>query len=468
MVFASYSYIIFLAITVVIYWVIPDKYRKYFLLLASYMFYCFSDIQLIALLILITLYNYYFAKYLVNHKNRINLTVGIVLNLVPLLYYKYLSFFLENVVLLFPVFHASINIHKYILPLGISFFTFQAISYQIEVYGGFPGYKKLLDFAIYIAMWPKLLAGPIVRPEELNDQLSEERIFTNVDYRAGYQRILQGLFKKIVIADNLAPIVNLVFLPTHNSLGWIDCCLGTVAFGLQIYFDFSGYSDIAIGSARLLGYRLPENFDYPYRAVSFSDFWSKWHITLSTWIRDYIYLPLAMKFGRKKTSIYIVTIFSMIVMGFWHGANWTFGLWGLWHGILLFFQNTIGKPLFFRPKGGKKIAAIITTYLAVNVGWLFFRAENIGHIWKMIKNIFMLEGGLKPTILQGKDVWLILLYSIGLSVWMIILPYFKEYIKKYPDFRDRTKWFQLIYNVVIIFTLILMERNTQSFIYFKF
>lgn len=468
MVFSSYSYIIFLAVTVAVYWIIPEKARKYFLLLASYIFYCFWDIKLIFLLISITLYNYYYAKYLINHKNKFNLTFGIILNLLPLIYYKYLPFISGNFFFLLPVFRDAIDIPKLILPLGISFFTFQAICYQIEVYGGFPGNKTLLDFSIYIAMWPKLLAGPIVRPEELDDQLSEGKIFIKADYREGCQRILQGLFKKIVIADNLAPIVNLVFLPTHNSLGWIDCCLGTAAFGLQVYFDFSGYSDIAIGSARLLGYRFPENFDYPYRAVSFSDFWTKWHITLSMWIRDYIYLPLAMKFGKIKKSIYVVTIFSMIIMGFWHGANWTFCLWGIWHGLLILFQNTIGKSLFFRTEGSRKVIAMIITCIGVNIGWLFFRAESIGHIIKMMQSIFMLEGGLEPIILQKKEILLILFYITVLIAWMFLLPSFEKYRKKYVYMKYSTAWLQTIYNVIIIFSLVIMERNTESFIYFKF
>jgi alginate O-acetyltransferase complex protein AlgI len=466
--YTSYSYLFFLFFAVSLYWGTPDRFRKCFLLISSYLFYFLGGAYALLLLLAVTLFNYFYAPLIARYRDRKILAIGISINLLPLIYFKYLSFLISNLGLGLLLPDVDVVGSRAVLPLGISFFTFQTICYQIEVYGGLPVVRGLTDFALYVAIWPKLIAGPIVRPDAFAEQLLERKIFKHTDIKIGTHRILHGLFKKIVIADNLAPIVDSVFLPTQNSLGWIDCSLGSVAFGLQIYFDFSAYSDIAIGSARLLGYEFPENFAYPYRAHSFSDFWSKWHITLSSWIRDYVYMPLAMSFGGKRTAIYAIMIVSMIIMGFWHGAKWTFILWGIWHGLMLVVQYTIGKNLFSSQKGARAIIATILTYLAVNIGWLFFKADSLEQIVRMLTSLFMLKGGLSPLILKGRELSLIFLYMLGLMLWMILSEPVQDFLVRYPEFGRRAKALEPIYYVVVIFTIVIMERTSQSFIYFKF
>ena len=279
------SYITFLLIVFGAYWSLPISWRKGFLLLISYAFYCSWKWQYGFLLFGMSLFNWGYGRWVLpNRKSSWFMTVGIAVNLIPLLYYKYTAFLLSNVNagMAFLGWNWTIPLPAILLPLGISFFTFQGIAYIIDVALGEKPYTSSLDFLLYMAFWPKLIAGPIVRAREIQDQFSETRVVSFLDIKEGLGRIVLGLFKKIVIADSLAFAVDRIFDAPVASVMAMDAAIGLVGYGLQIYFDFSGYTDIAVGSARLFGYRLPENFDWPYMARSPQEFWNRWsYITLS-------------------------------------------------------------------------------------------------------------------------------------------------------------------------------------------
>lgn len=468
MLFTSLNYYLFLLVSVLVYWRIGEKYRKLFLVAASYAFYCSWRAEYGLLLLWVTVFNYFFGKYLEGNRKRRVLAAGVLINLVPLLYYKYLTFFLGNVDFALSFFGAHIGIPEIYLPLGISFFTFQALCYLIEIYGGEDPFESLLDFAVFKALWPQLIAGPIVRPAQMIDQLAATKVFRFEDYSAGMQGILQGIFKKLVLADRLAPIVEEIFRSTHASVGWIDVVAGSFGFGLQVYFDFSAYSDIAIGSARLLGYVLPENFDMPYRSASFSEFWSKWHITLSSWIRDYVYFPLALASGGRKSRLMALTLVAMLVMGFWHGANWTFAAWGLWHGGLLVLQNTVGRRFFENPRGIRRAAAMVVTYVAVNIGFLFFRAESVGQAWKMLKALATFAGGARPLVASPEDLLVVSLITFGLAGYMFLNLNAGKHIARIAEPFARRRWVHPVAYATAILVIALMGMDSQKFIYFQF
>lgn len=468
MLFTSLNYYLFLLVSVLVYWRMGEKYRKFFLVAASYTFYCSWRPEYGLLLLWVTVFNYTFGKYLKDNPRRAVLTAGVIVNLIPLLYFKYLTFLLGNVDFTLSFFGAHIRIPEIYLPLGISFFTFQALCYLIEIYGGEDPFGSLLDFAVYKALWPQLIAGPIVRPEQMIGQLSTVKVFRFEEYSAGMQRILQGVFKKLVLADRLAPIVEDIFRSTHASVGWIDVVAGSFGFGLQVYFDFSAYSDIAIGSARLLGYVLPENFDLPYRSASFSEFWSKWHMTLSSWIRDYVYLPLAMASGGGKSRLMALTLLAMLVMGFWHGANWTFALWGLWHGALLVIQNTVGRKFFNNPRGFRRAVAMLVTYVAVNIGFLFFRAESIDQVWRMLKALATFAGGARPLVTSRENLFVVGLFILGLAGYTSLHLMAGKYLRKVAEPFARIKWAHTVGYATSILVIVLMGMDSQKFIYFQF
>ena len=282
------------------------------------------------------------------------------------------------------------------LPIGISFFTFHHLSYVVDVYRGTrPAQRSPLQFVVYIAMFPQLIAGPIVRYHEIAEQLGDTRRNRLEDFAAGFPRFALGLAKKVLIADSVAPVADAAFA-TGGGMSTGTAWLGALAYTMQIYFDFSGYSDMAIGLGRMLGFRLPENFDRPYSAATITDFWRRWHMSLSRWFRDYVYIPLGgNRNGRLRTYRNLVTIF--VLCGFWHGANWTFLAWGLYHGGLLVIERVTG---WGRVRTGiALVGQRVVTFLLVVVGWVFFRAPTVTDAFHMLGRMFVPSGvGLPATV----------------------------------------------------------------------
>jgi alginate O-acetyltransferase complex protein AlgI len=306
------------------------------------------------------------------------------------------------------------------LPIGISFFTFHHISYVVDVYRrSRRAQHSIVQFVTYIAMFPQLVAGPIVRYHEIADQLSETRRNRLDDFAAGFPRFALGLAKKVVVADTIAPVADAAFATSGGDMTTATAWLGALAYTIQLYFDFSGYSDMAIGLGVMLGFRLPENFNRPYSAVSITDFWRRWHMSLSRWFRDYVYIPLGgNRAGAATTYRNLLIIF--VLTGFWHGANWTFLVWGLYHGALLIAERLTGLGTV-TATGPALVARRALTFLLVVVGWVFFRAENMGQALTMIKAMVVPTGlALPETVSAALTNQRTLV--LGLALLVVLLP----------------------------------------------
>jgi len=298
------------------------------------------------------------------------------------------------------------------LPIGVSFFTFHQISYVVDVYrGAAPTQRNILTFVMYVAMFPQLIAGPIVRYNEIADQLGARKTSKLDDLIDGFPRFCLGLAKKVVVADSVAPLVSAAFGTPGSELNTRTAWLGAIAYTAQIYFDFSGYSDMAIGLGRMMGLQLPENFARPYSAISITDFWRRWHMSLSRWFRDYVYIPLGgNRQGRRRTYLNLWAVF--ILVGFWHGANWTFVLWGIYHGALLVIERAAG--IGGEPAGlAWRRARRALTLLLVAVGWVLFRSDSVSQALAILRHMFWLHPGalapsVRPVVTNQRELILVL------------------------------------------------------------
>ncbi len=393
--FASLIFLwLFLPLVLALYWVLPRRHRNALLTVASLIFYAYGAHSFVLILILLVAINYGAGlligdDHFTERRRNLFLTVAIIVNLGVLSYWKYGGFLDQQVVNI----SALVGGHSHrtistVLPLGISFFTFHNLSYLIDLRREVkPPIRKPVDFATYITMFPQLVAGPIVRYHEIADQLPEERPDRLGDLAAGFPRFAHGLFKKVVIADTIAPVADAAF-GIHSGLSTSTAWLGVLAYTLQIYFDFSGYSDMAIGLGRMFGFRLPENFDRPYSASSVTDFWRRWHMSLSRWFRDYLYIPLGgNRGGSRRTYLNLVTVFALT--GLWHGAAWSFLIWGLYHGSLLILER---RNRATREPHANAWGRRAWTLLLVMLGWVLFRADGIPAAARMYWSMFTPHG----------------------------------------------------------------------------
>lgn len=386
MLFNSINYLIFFPVVFACYWMAPSKLKRPLLLVASYLFYM-SWLPIYGLLIFgMTVVNFLFGKLIRTNttlKKPIFVT-AIVFNLATLCFFKYTNFLLDNLAVAFPFF-AQLKTSggfgfNVILPLGISFFAFEFIHYIADVFKGGKPIGKFVDFALFAAFFPSQIAGPIKRYQDFIAQLSVAPVFTSGKFHAGMHLLLQGLFKKVALADNLSILANAGF-QNALTLGTLDAWIAVAAFTLQIYFDFSGYTDMGRGSAMMLGYSLPDNFNLPYIASSLTDFWKRWHISLSTWLRDYLYIPLGGgRCSPARKSFNLLT--TMLLGGLWHGAAWHYVIWGGFHGVGLIvnhiYDGLAARSTMLRAFHGSAVGKLISaaiTLLCVAVGWVFFRAD---------------------------------------------------------------------------------------------
>ncbi|MCC8358507.1 MBOAT family O-acyltransferase [Salinimicrobium sediminilitoris] len=389
MLFNTITYALFLPAIILLYWGLLRKSvraQNILLFLGSYFFYGWWDYRFLLLIFVSTLVDYAIGIKLEKEtdktQRKILLAASIILNLGLLFFFKYFNFFIENWISAWSGLGVQMNMWsmKIILPIGISFYTFQTLSYTIDIYKKrIQATNNFLNFATYVAFFPQLVAGPIERAKNLLPQFHSRRIFNLEESKSGFNLILWGLFKKVVIADNCAQLVNNIF-ENYTSLSAEVLVLGIFLFSFQIYGDFSGYSDIAIGSARLLGFKLMRNFNYPYFSRNIGEFWRRWHISLSTWFRDYLYIPLGgSKGNRWMTTRNIVIIF--LVSGFWHGANWTFLIWGLLHALFfipLLWMAGNRKYLEDTPTSSlREISKIFFTFSIISFAWIFFRSTDL-------------------------------------------------------------------------------------------
>jgi D-alanyl-lipoteichoic acid acyltransferase DltB (MBOAT superfamily) len=405
MFFDSPVYIAFLALVVALYWQLQRTQQNQFLLAASYFFYGWWDWRFLLLIALSTVVDFFCARFIAastsTQQRRGLLTVALVLNLGFLGFFKYCNFFIDSLVALLETLGVppgSRPVLAILLPPGISFYTFQEVAYLVDVYHGrLRPARSLIDYALFISLFPHLIAGPIQRPDHLLPQVEGVRRFNSATFFDGLMLIVTGLFRKCVVADNCALIADAAFSGRLGSPSLPVLALGTYAFAWQIYGDFSGYSNIARGSAQLLGFHFMVNFRQPYFASSLQDFWRRWHISLSSWLRDYLYIPLGgSRHGALQT--YRNLLLTMVLGGLWHGANWTFIVWGAIHGVGLSLERllTPGKPSQSVPGGGGmramahaglRILQSVIVFHIVCLTWVFFRADSVASTMYLLQGI---------------------------------------------------------------------------------
>ncbi len=372
---------------------LPFKINKLFLLAASYYFYSFWDARFLSLIVFSTLVDFWAGSRIFKAEDKKNkrfyLAMSLLVNLGVLGFFKYCNFFIESANLVLGDFGLTVAHLNVILPVGISFYTFQSMSYSLDIYfGKLKPVNDPIDFALYVAFFPQLVAGPIVRASHFLPQLLRPTKFSSENFFKGLQIFLYGLFLKVVVADNVAIIIDPIFAnpERYDSLAvWI----GVVGYSIQIFCDFCGYSEMAIGLALSLGYNLPVNFRTPYLATDLFDFWRRWHISLTSWLRDYLYIPLGgNRRGPKRTAINV--FITMFLGGLWHGANWTFVLWGMFHGLGLVINRAMIVLLGERvaPNRALTLCKWAATYLFVCLGWVLFRAQNLDVAGQIYEKLF--------------------------------------------------------------------------------
>ena len=392
MVFSSTIFLcIFLPLVLLGYYICPKRGRNLFLLIASLVFYAWGEPKYVFLMIFSIIANYVFGllmdKFRQNSRRlKLMLVLSVIVDLGLLGVFKYTDFIISNIN---AAFGANFDLLKLALPIGISFYTFQAMSYTIDVYrGDVKVQRNIIDFGMYITMFPQLIAGPIVRYSDVEEQLHERRV-TAQDFSEGATRFVVGLGKKVLLANQIGALWSEIYALGGSSSA-LTAWLGAIAFTFQIYFDFSGYSDMAIGLGRMFGFKFPENFRYPYQSVSITDFWRRWHITLSTWFREYLYIPLGGNrrgFSRQALNLLIVWTLT----GFWHGAGWNFVLWGLYYFAVLFVEKLfLLKALDRAPK----ILRHIYSLLLIVLGWVIFACDDITVLLPFIGSMFGANGAL--------------------------------------------------------------------------
>ena len=419
MVFSSSLFLLyFLPSFLIIYYALGKKYKNYFALAASILFYSWGAPQFLFIVLGSILVDFYIVGGLSTSKGRkrmLLLWASIVLNIGLLGYFKYANFFADNFNNILELLGFSqFGWTRVLLPIGISFFTFQKLTYTIDVYRNIHSpLKKVSDYALYILMFPQLIAGPIVRYNEIADQLVDRSANENINNRlTGFFRFVIGLSKKVLIANVLGEQVDLIFATDNEALSSYLAWVGVVAYAFQIYFDFSGYSDMAIGIGRMIGFKFPENFNNPYISQNISEFWRRWHITLGRFMKDYLYIPLGgnrVPKGRMFFNLWVVFLIS----GLWHGAAWNFIFWGAFHGLFL-VADRLFLLKFYKAIG--KIPSIIITFFIVLIGWVFFRADNISAAWMYLEKMFAFEQGPADIYLDTK-FYFILLMAFFFSFW---------------------------------------------------
>ena len=448
----------------------PKKLRNVVLLFFSYLFYLYGAAGFLLILILSTLADYVLGR-LIDRKvkyRRLWLSFSLLLNLGLLVYFKYANFFITELNrFLLELKFFPIEWNEVILPIGISFFTFQKLSYIIDVYRGKSrALVNVIDFALYIAMFPQLIAGPIVRFSYIKRQLKERRESWNNFYN-GSLRICWGLLKKVVIASSCAQITDIIFGLNTELLDTKVAWLGAITYTLQIYFDFSAYSDIAIGLGMLFGFTFPENFNRPYSAISITDFWRRWHITLSRWFRDYLYIPLG---GNRRTTTRTCLNMAIVcfLCGLWHGANWTFLLWGIYHGTFLIIERITGMREVSQEK--YKILRRTTTLLIVVIGWVLFRSDNITQAFGFLGSMFTLTDlPISYELSRSLNYRNLLILAAALPVFF--LPGDFSLIRTLVDKKDPVPLFAgaLMILLVLPYCAALIVGGASSpFIYYRF
>lgn len=474
MLFNSLEFLIFFPSVLLLYFLLPHAYRWILLLGASCLFYMFFIPKYILILFVTIIIDYFAGIYIARsegRKKKVWLIASIISTCVVLIVFKYFNFFIDNINTVFTIAGNPLHLRHWdiILPIGLSFHTFQSLSYVVEVYRGNQKPEKHFGiYSLYVMFFPQLVAGPIERPQNILHQFYEKHQFSYANLSQGLRMMIWGFFKKVVIADNLGQIIDPVFSAPHTlSAGWL--ALGSALFAIQIYCDFSGYSDIAIGSAKTMGYTLMENFRFPYISKSIREFWSRWHISLSTWFRDYVYIPLGgNRVSETRKSVNLASVFAL--SGFWHGANWTFIIWGALHGIYLVIESFLKKTF---PSVGShfifKIFAPVLIFVLVTLGWIFFRANSVHDANAVIYRIFTKAdqiGNLPDALKNIHETYLYFL--LALTAFFMATDVYMSKLSR-NELPIPFKNANMIFNAIVIAMIAIFGFwGKVQFIYFQF
>lgn len=471
MLFNSYEFIFgFLPVVLLIYFILAKvrcEYAKYFLILSSVAFYSYWDIRNLPILLLSIMVNFIVGQRIVKNRSKVWLIGGIIFNLLLLAYFKYTNFIMDNIGFVLGEHFAHSDI---ILPLGISFFTFTQTAYLVDAYRGETKAYSKSDYLLFVTIFPHLIAGPIIYHKDTIPQFSEEKRyhFDYDNFAKGITWFVIGLFKKIVIADYLSVIADTVFRSSEH-LTILEAWAGSLAYTLQLFFDFSGYSEMAVGIALMFNYNLPINFNAPYKACSIIDFWRRWHITLSNFLKNYLYIPLG---GNRNGHHMRNILITMFLGGLWHGAGWTFVIWGAFHGICICVNHLWRKTKLQLPR----LAAWLLTFNAVNIAWVFFRAESFEQAFNILKAMinvetfcypysksvvkFIPEGLLtKDFLFASNDVlWIVLFFIVSIA--------YKSTEEYMENFRPRLA-IAVVMAVAFVYTISQLNKMS-TFLYFQF
>lgn len=481
MLFNSFNFAIFFPTVLILYWALPFRIQNIFLLIASYVFYGFWDWRFLSLIAISTIVDY-ISGLKIHEKQlegddrstkirKIWVTASVLTNLGILGFFKYFNFFVdsfENVTNLLGLQTELLQL-DIVLPVGISFYTFQTMSYTIDIYRGkMEPTRRFLDFALYVSFFPQLVAGPIERAKSLLPRIMNERHFNLSQFYEGIHLILWGLFKKVYVADNLAPFIDSVFA-VPNPTGW-EVLFGGWGFAIQVYGDFSGYSDIARGCAKCLGIELMVNFNHPYVAINPIERWRRWHISLSSWLRDYLYISLGgNRHGTVKTYRNLMS--TMLLGGLWHGAGWNFVLWGAWEGLLIvghrLLTPIVDKVDVLRsvlPGYLKMIVKIVVMFQLVSVGLIIFRGQNISHIGKMLATLIGITGfygALSFTLFAP-------LLKFGVPLFVLEKLQYSVSEDQFSKIEKIPSHIRCFFYAVLFYMVVYYGASAQSFIYFQF
>ena len=469
MLFSSMTFcFVFLPVVLLLYLTAKKELHNGILLAASIIFYAWGEPKYLAIMLLTILINYTAAiniERFFNHK-KIILLCALITNLGILFYFKYFNFLID---ITNSVFHSHLSFPDIVMPIGISFYTFQALSYVIDVYRGeCKAQKDIYKLALYICLFPQLIAGPIVKYHDVADQIDSRDVnFEKVCL--GVKRFIIGFSKKIIIANTMAVIADKIFIQDPHNFSHLVAWLGALAYTLQLYFDFSGYSDMAIGLGLIFGFRFMENFNYPYISKSITEFWRRWHISLSTWFKQYVYIPLGGNRGKfYKTCVNLGIVF--LLTGIWHGAAWTFIVWGIWHGIFIIIEKIFNIKDFEQKPHSSAINIMRHIYcmLIFIIGWVIFRADNLTYAGQYLANMFGITHLQKETFIYNLSYYCTVTdVVIIIAAILCSLPLFKNIldIKNKLGIAMVNLWLLLLF---IIAVSSLAAGTYNPFIYFRF
>ncbi|KXK20715.1 MAG: membrane bound O-acyl transferase MBOAT family protein [Candidatus Parvibacillus calidus] len=473
MVFSSIVFVLyFLPVFLVLYFIIDRRYKNVLILVSSILFYAWGAPKFIFVILGTTLLDFILVHYMdrmaTDWKRKVMLSISIVVNLGLLVYFKYSNFFIENINLfLSGLGFNEVAWTKLVLPIGISFYTFETITYVVDVYRRIHRpLTNFWDYQLYIIFFPKLIAGPIVRYHEIADQITDRSANENNENRlTGFYRFVIGLSKKVLIANQMGAQADMIFSQDYHQLSMMHAWVGILAYTFQIYFDFSGYSDMAIGIGRMMGFKLPENFNSPYTSGSITEFWRRWHITLGKWMRNYLYIPLGgnrISSGRTYMNLWLVFVAS----GLWHGASWNFVIWGAYHGCFLVLERTFLLRLYNRIG---RVVPIVLTFFFVVIGWVFFRVEHFNDALTYISRLF--AGGMEQFSLPNGRFIAIFLIAVFFAFFAVAQRTYAFQQKVFEQNYSLRGHLLMTPVILILFVLSLASITSfgfNPFIYFRF